>query len=45
MSKGDLIPALVVVVCGVAGGLTHRDNPCLDTDGPQYACWLQEQEG
>ena len=38
----NLIPSLVVLVCAVAGSGTHRD-PCLDTDGPQYKCWLERQ--
>jgi hypothetical protein len=44
MRLGDLVPALVVLVCVWVGGTMPRPNPCQSSDGPQFKCWLEQQE-
>lgn len=42
MRPRDLIPSLVVVACAVFGVITDDDDCPAGTDGPQFACWLEE---
>jgi hypothetical protein len=44
MTRGDLLPAALVVLIALTSAQTRSDPPvesCDSTDGPQFACWLK----
>jgi hypothetical protein len=43
MEPRDLIPALVVVLCAWVGATLPNSDRCEPSDGPQFACWLEQQ--
>lgn len=43
MTLRHLIPTLAVVIVAILGPALDHPDPCVSTDGPQFACWLERQ--
>ena len=44
MRARHLIPTLVVLVLALLGPALSDPDPCASTDGPQFKCWLLEEQ-